>query len=145
MMTSVATAALMMVVSVNSEPMIVITPMVSTPAVGRFSFGCSLPNTGRNTLSRAASNGTRDPPSRPAKTEPMAATTISTVITLRGADPQACSSTAEATDVAFLISSSGSEPSTPTCSRKYRLMMPRIEKTMDRGMVRPGSRISAPR
>ena len=41
MMTRVATAALMIVVSVNSEPMIVIAPMVSTPAVGRFSFGCN--------------------------------------------------------------------------------------------------------
>ena len=51
----------------------------------------------------------------------------------------------DATDVAFLRSSIGIEPSTPTCIRKYRLMMPRIENTIERGMVRPGSRISAPR
>ena len=42
--------------------------------------------------------------------------------------PHACSSTDEATDVADFSSSSGIEPRTPTCSRKYRLMMPRIDE-----------------
>ena len=62
--------------------------------------------------------GTREPPSRPAKTDPKAVMMISTVITLAVTVPQACSSTVEATDVAFFNSSSGIAPSTPTCSRK---------------------------
>lgn len=145
MITRVATAALITSVRVNSEPTIVMAPIVSTPAVGRLSFGCSLAKTDRNTLSRAASNGTREPPSRPANTEPTAAITMKTVTIFAVVVPQACSSTVEATDVAFFSSSSGIEPSTPTWSRKYRAMMPTIEKMIDRGSVRPGVRTSPPR
>jgi hypothetical protein len=67
----------------------------------------------------------------------MAVTTISTVIARAVPEPHACSSTVDATEVALFNSSSGTAPSTPICSRKYRVMMPRIEKMIERGMVRP--------
>ncbi len=35
--------------------------------------------------------------------------------------------------MAVFSSSIGIAPSTPICSRKYRLMMPRIENTIERG------------
>lgn len=74
---------------------------------------------------------------------------ISTVTVSAAPFPQVSSRTAEATEVEAMSPGSvmrcqSTTPSVPICSSRQIAMMPRIEKRMERGSVRPGSLIPAP-
>ena len=77
-------------------------------------------------MSRAALYGTREPPSSPAKTEANAVMMIPTVKICAVPLPHAFSRTSEATELESLACCQGTTPSTPTWSRKYSPMIPRM-------------------
>ena len=110
----------MLMTSVRSKkvPMAVTAPMVSKATWGKPSFAWRRPKVDRNTLSRAASNGTREPPSRPVNTEARAVTMMRIVITAAAVCPQLRSTTSDATDLDVAISRHGATPSTLMLRRR---------------------------
>ena len=82
-----------------TNPAAVTTPIVSSPTTGNSSRGCSRAKDRKNTPSRAASYGTREPASRPASTEVNAVTRMNDVTTFAAVAPTVRSSRTEATDV----------------------------------------------
>ena len=82
-----------------TKPAAVTTPMVSRPTVGNSSRGCSRANDRKNTPSRAASYGTRDPASSPANTEVNAVIRMNPVTILAAVAPSVRSRRSETTEV----------------------------------------------
>ncbi len=134
----------------TTKPSAVTTPIVSSPTVGNSSRGCSRAKDRKKTPSRAASYGTREPASRPANTDVNAVTRMKTVTILAAVAPHERSSTTETTEVYagddwFSISCQSTTPRTPTCIARYTTIIASTAMMIDRGSVRPGLRISAPR
>ena len=105
-------------VRVKKLPAAVITPITSRATCGKSYLGCSRPNTPKNSRSRAAWKGTRDPPSRPANTDANAVTRMSTVTTSAAAWPQLRVTTSEATEVEWATWCQGTAPTTPMFSAR---------------------------
>ena len=83
---------------------------------------------------------TREPPSRPANTEPNAVTTISTVTSRPRCGPRIVLEHQRGDrGRSSATSCHGTTPSDADLQQQVDPMMPRIEKTIERGIVRPGS------
>lgn len=105
------------------KPIAVTAPIVASPSMGKRWRGWSVPYGRKKTRSRAASYGTREPPSSPAKTDAKAVMRMSTVTTSAAPFPQVSSSTAEATDweatePGSVISCQSTTPRVPICSSR---------------------------
>jgi hypothetical protein len=108
-----ASSTLMTVVRARKLPTAVITPIASKEMRRKSCLGCSRPDTPKNRPSRAAWNGTRDPPSSPANTEAIAVIRMSTVTTSAAVRPQLWVTTSEATDADWATLGQGNAPITP--------------------------------